>query len=334
MKRIRIAVVSVLALALAGLSIPAPAAALGTGTVTVQLVTVNGAPLSVSGIFLQLYHEHDGTDSYFDSEGSNLAGAYTFTGVPSSTSLVVRMVGTSSYISNTKSGVSVGSGHSISTTITAIRGAMVSGTVTQGSTPLSGANVLLLDSHNNVAGGATTDGSGLYLIQVKAGTYRVQFNSRQLSDAPAAQNFTWSYWKNTTSWTSAKTITVKQQSKSHVATIITGINGSVSNVASVNGDVELTGITGTNAVEFVGTHPADTFWTQLSAGGAAFSSWVNPGKYRIAVQGNLDPILGVRPMYWYRGDTTGVTADESKATWVTVTASETDLHFIVNPPPS
>ena len=316
----------------------APAFATGTGTVTVQIVTVNGAPLSLSGIFLQLYHEHDGTDTYFDSQSSNLAGAYTFTGVPSSTSLTVRMVGTASYLSNTKSGVTVGSGHSINTTITAVRGAMVSGTVTQGPTPLSGADVVLLDSHDNIAGGGLTDASGLYQIQVKAGTYRVQFNSRQFTDSAVAQNYAWSYWKNSLKWTTAKTITVKQQSKTHVATILTGINGSITNVASVTGQIELTGITGPNYVEFVGTHPADSFWVKLNGSGTGFTTNVNPGKYQVAVQGNVDPILGVNPLYWYRGDSIGVTASQSKAAWVTVgstgPSAAVTITFIVNPPPS
>jgi hypothetical protein len=86
---------------------------------------------------------------------------------------------------------------------------------------------------------------------------------------------------------------------------------------------------GQQEVQFVGTHNADSFTTNLGVDGN-LSIRVSPGKYRIGIVGDVDPIVGSAPTYWYVADDQGPTFTEQDATWVTVSA---DTNLVFEPAP-
>jgi len=126
---------------------------------------------------------------------------------------------------------------------------------------------------------------------------------------------------------------VKAQGRRSGAQTVTGINGSVLAGDTVDGTVSYWTPESSHAgqeVEFVGKHNADSFTTVLGSDGN-LTDPVNPGEYRIAIKGDVDPIDGDSPLYWYVSDTKGPTDVESDATWVTVNASSIPLDFIPQP---
>ena len=303
-----------------------PAFAAGTGTITVQAANVHGVALPTSGwlVFLQ--------NSATNVNGlTNGSGQYTFSGVAAGHSHVYRVVVQptgDTYVTAKKTNITISSGQTKTVTVDLSVGATIGGTLSAGASPLGGANVTLFDPAGYSVATATTSGSGGYQITVKSGTYLVQFNSRPTAVlTTAAQSDAWSYWKGTTKWTSAKSITVKQQTSTKAATHLDNIDGTVAGLYKITADVDLTGISTANLVGVTAKHNPDSFDTELNSAGTQFSTWVNPGSYQIAVFGNFDHILGYSPPYWYRGDTTAVTSTEKYAKWITVTSSNVTIHF-------
>jgi hypothetical protein len=326
-----IAAAALFALALSVITVPSAAFAAGTGTLTVQLVTPSGAPDALAGIGITERYPHDGSYSDEADGTTDASGAVTFDGVPAGVKLqVILSPGTSALASETKTGIVVKSGHTLVYKLAADIGATVSGTLLRpGDSGLPGAVVALLDSHGQAQHYTVTGSSGAYsFTNLPSGTYRVQFNSRKLAPFDtAALTESWSYWKNTTSWSKAKSITVSQQSKKKHATNLTGINGTVQQGTTLSGSVTISGNYDLSEVRIDAKTTADSYLAEVNASGNGFSTLVNPGKYRIGIIGAVDPVVGVAPIYWYRSDSTGPTLDESKATWVTVGSGAKSITF-------
>jgi hypothetical protein len=327
-----VAAAVLVALALSVVVVPSDAFAAETGTLTVQLVTPSGAADAVSGIGITERYPHDGTYTDEADGTTNGGGAVTFDGVPAGVKLqVILAPETSALAFETKSGVVVKSGHTLVYKLVADIGATVSGTLLRpGGSALPGAVVALLDSHGQPQHYAVTASNGAYsFTNLPSGTYRVQFNSRKLAPFDsAALAESWGYWKNTASWSKAKSIKVSQQSKTKHATNLTGINGSVPTGTALTGSVKISGNYDLSEVRVDGKNTADSYLAEVNAAGNGFSTLVNPGKYRIGITGAVDPVVGAAPIYWYRSDSTGPTLDESKATWITVGDTTKSVTFI------
>lgn len=316
---------------------PAPAFASGAGTLKLELVTPAGAPLPLMNVDTDVYHQHGELDTYFNELQTNSLGQVTYTGVPAGVHLTVNAFSDSTYVGSAKSDLEVTSGHTLTVKLTYSVGATVNGTLVSGG-PLPGADVALLSGSGKLHYWATTNGSGVFSITgVKSGTYFVQFNSRkEHSQTAAALGADWTYWNGPTSqstvhWTSANSITVKQQT-AHAGPSTKTVSGSVGELYTLSGDVQYWSPATSHAgqiVQFVGTHAADSFDTRLTAGGALYT-WLNLGKYRVGIEGDFDSITGTLPIYWYKSDTAGPATSESSATWINFTGNKS-IEFIKKP---
>jgi hypothetical protein len=326
------------ALVAAVVAIPAsPAFASGTGTIVVQAETPTGAALHVSGLYIEGFDSPTAAVHYDAQPQTNSQGVVAFLNVPSNTNMTIELDLQKPYLKKVKTDVKVSSGQSLSLGIKATKGASVSGTVTilSGAADLNDGKVALLNSSGGVVASSTTDSNGTYTIDpVPSGSYRVQFNSRSNNfDSAAALSYAWGYWNGATkattqNWSSANTITVKQQG-SHAASVTTGINGNAASGAPVNSAITYWSTPSSRAgheVTFIGSHPADSFTTVLGSNGQIGTNVV-PGKYRIGIYGDFDDVVGTAPIYWYTSETAGPTEVESQATWVTIDYPGIELHF-------
>jgi hypothetical protein len=330
-------VATILAVVIAGLAIPAPAFATGTGTLKLELETPAGTPLPLTNVDTDVFHQHGEFDTYFNELQTNGLGQVTYTGVPAGVHLTVNAFSNSAYVGSSKSDLEVTSGHTLTVKLVYAFGATVNGTLISGG-PLSGADVALLGASGKLHYYATTNGSGAFSITgVKSGTYRVQFNSRKVhSQTFAALNAGWSYWNGATSqstrnWISANTLTVVQQT-AHAGPSTKTVSGAVGALYTLSGDVEYWSPASSHAgqdVQIVGTYAADSFDTKLNGSGELYT-WLNPGKYRVAIDGDFDTITGVLPVYWYKSDAEGPATSESSATWITF-AGNKSIDFIKKP---
>jgi hypothetical protein len=330
-----LAIVAAFALTLGVIAAPSAAFATATGTVTVQLVKPSGAKLAVAGIDETMLYRHNGTVLWAHFAVSDGTGKATFPGAPAGVHLNLSTSSNSTYLSASKGGIVAKAGKSVSVKLSVAVGATIGGILTKtGGLPVPGATVALFNSHGNRVGLGTTSATGAYQIApIRSGKYKVQFNSRAVTSlSPAATSMSWSYWKNSTSWTTATYVTVKQQTAHASASHPASINGFVSGQFVLTVDVNLTGNHGSADVLFVSQRKAENFVTKVDAAGTSFQSYLNAGKYRIAIIGAYDPIVGASPVYWYRGDLTGPTLSESKATWVSFGAANKTIYFEDQPP--
>jgi hypothetical protein len=327
----------------AAVALPAtPAFAAATGELVIQLVTPSHAPVKAGGINVILQERTGSKLTYSTGGMTDSNGQLPIGSLPPSSKITIWFDAQQGFVEGTTSGIKLASGQTRSVNLVAAQGASVSGTVTEGQTPtpLAGAHVSLLNSKGAVEADAATDGSGNYSITgVSSGSYRVEFNSRfEQPNSAAAQNFTWSYWdgvgkESALKWTSAKTITLKQQSSHSGATAAIGLGGQAFENDVVRGTVSYWSPESSHAgqrVEFVAQHAADSFTTELGSDGN-LSVQVNPGKYKIAIMGDYDTILAVTPYYWYVSDTHGPATSESKASWVTVDVATKRIAFVPVP---
>ena len=313
--------------ALFGIVGAAPAFASDTGTITCQLVTMQGAPLAGNeNQTIYVWYSHDGVRVPIASNVPNASGQVVFTGVPVGHSLIFSVSITAPYLSYTKTGVEAVAGADTTVLLHTPRAATVRGTVTAGGSPLVGAPVALWE-HGKVQALSSTDALGNYTVYAPSGTYRVEFNERVHASVNTSA-WAWSYWKSTTSWTKAKTITVTQETKTRAPSAVSFIDGSVTHGGILNAGVELTGVTSSNQVRIVSERSNENFATKLTDGGSGFATFLVPGKYRVGIYGPLDPVVHVQTIYWYRGEGRGPTTSESKATWITVGAVIDTIHFV------
>ena len=309
---------------------PAPAFAAGTGTVVIQLVKPSGSAAPISGLFEDIYYLHNGTVAYSHGTNSNSTGVVTFTNVPAVSNLILTTAGNSTYLATKKTGVKLGSGKTVHLNVKKPVGASIQGTLTKtGGSAVVGATVAVFTKHGKLVGDATTSVTGGYQVTPLAtGKYRVQFNSRvEGSDTGPASGYNWSYWKNTTSWSSSKSVSVTQQTSKAPASHLNNINGSVAQKFVLTADVEFSGSQSNADVEIVSQHSAEDFSSKVNAAGTSFQLYLNTGKYRIAILGAFDPIMGQEPVYWYRADNKGPTEDENKATWISFGTGNKTIKF-------
>jgi Carboxypeptidase regulatory-like domain len=338
------AAVAALSLAVAVAIPAAPAFAAGTGTLVVELVTPWGAPIDVSGLAIYTY-DTVGSPVFFAQESeSNASGVITVPDVPAG-KINTEAPPQNGYAFVQKNGLRIAAGKTLTIKLVLAKGGIIKGLVTNGLTSeaLEGANVEVLDSSGNEVSYGVTNGDGSYSVDsLPTGKYRVQFNSKKEPvTGDTAQTLSWSYWRgtrktSTTSWTSAETISVKQQGARSAPQTVSNIDGSVLAGDTVDGTVSYWSPEASHAgqeVTFIGKHNGDSFTTVLGDDGN-LSVPVNPGEYRIAIQGDADPIDGDAPNYWYVSDTTGPSDDESDATWVTVNSLRVVLDFIAKPAPT
>ncbi len=331
--------VTAVALAFVGLTIPTAAFAAGTSTVVVQLVQPSGKPLDVAGRAVDLYAAHSGGAVYSRNQETDSTGKATFTDAPVGISLDAEANSDSGYLNHIKTGVKAATGKTVTVKVTSTKGAAISGTVTEGvtTTPLPGGDVVLLNSSGRQQAAAPINASGQFtFVSVASGSYRVQYNSRKYdSSSDSARQFSWSYWNgsasSTLAWASAKILKVHQQTASSAASVVSGLDGKVYAGNSLSATVSYWAPESSHAgtpVEFVGAHAADSFVTTLDSAGDLDTTPLNPGKYRIAIVGDHDPIFGVTPIYWYVTDTSGPTTNQSKASWVTIDVAHKHIDFV------
>jgi hypothetical protein len=324
------AIVAALALALGVIAAPSVAVASAPGTVTVQLVKPSGAKLAVAGIDETLLYRHNGTVLWAHFSVSDSTGKATFPSAPAGVHLNLSTSSNSTYLSAAKGGIVAKAGKSVAVKLSVAVGATIGGILTKtGGLPIPGATVALFDPHGRRVGVGTTSAAGAYQItSIRSGKYKVEFNSRVVtSQSPAATNMSWSYWKGSTNWSTAKYLTVKQQTAHAAASHPANINGFVSGQFVLTVGVTLTGNQGSADVLVVSQHSAENFTTKVDAAGTSFQSYLNAGKYRIAIIGAYDPVVAASPVYWYRGEFTGPTLSESKAAWVTFGSGNKTIHF-------
>jgi Carboxypeptidase regulatory-like domain len=330
-----IAAAASVALVAAALALPAPAFAAGTGSLTVQLASTKDEALKLGNESIYLYYKHDDGYPYAHTLETGTFGNVTFSGVPSGVDLTIKTFANSQgYVATTVHDVKIAANVTTSKTVEIALGATVSGQVkAPNSQGLYEAWVAVLDSDNHVVESAETDTSGNYEITtIPTGTYRVQFNSRRANPSPGNLEYGWSYWKNSTSFTGSKTISVKQQTSSKSATELENITGTVPQGSLLTVSVQLTGENSGDfdgaLIDFVGTHGADSFEQNINSTGTSFETYLDPGKYRIGIFGPLNPVLAQYPLYWYVGDTDGPTQSESHATWVTIGSTSKTITFV------
>jgi hypothetical protein len=321
-------VAATLGLALVG-AVGAADAITPTGTVTVQLTSPNGKALAVSGTTVILARAL----SYADHEGTNSSGVATFTNVPSNVKLTAKLEPTNTRISVTKTGIEVHAGKTVTVKIHDAVGGSIAGTLTRpGGVAFTTAVVVALDTSGRVVSYTTTDSAGAYtLVPLPSGTYRVEFNSRLEGIDTDNSSFGWSYWGGATSWSHAKTLKVHQQSATKAATSWTAVNGSVAVGSTLAAAVNFP--SGFDYAKFVvdATHAGDSFDDQLNASGTDWIEYMNPGSYRLGIVGAKNAITGVTPTYWFTGETTAPTTNESDAKVIVFTGTaNVTVHFIQN----
>ena len=327
----RLAVITALGLGLASVGVT-PAFAATTGTLTFQLDGMQSAPVTAGPLDnVRLYYKHNGVIAYENILFLNGTAPLQITNVPAGHSLTAVVTVAAPHLSITKTGIEASAGQTKAIVLHTPLAAAISGTVTRSGSPVTGAAVAL------VAGGKVwdftdTDSQGKYQLYVPSGTYRLEFNSH-VGNPAETLDWAWSYWKSAASWSKAKTITVTQETKTRAETQLGNIDGTVIRAGYILADVDLTGVTGSNEVDIVSSHPTENFSTQLLSGGGGFAAWLAPGTYKIGIWGPFDHVLKTQTIYWYRGEGKGPTASESLATWVTVGTTEKDITFIDNPTP-
>jgi hypothetical protein len=326
-------------------SIPAAASTPTTGTVVVQLIQPGGAKLTTvdASATIELSNEdnyfeyssaatqpsRNGTETY---NGAIVGGKVTFTGVPSGNSFTLEVSGNPAYIDNSVDVSGVKGGTTLNESLSYAKFGSISGTVTvTGGDPLANAAVSVVLSDGEIPYTTTTDASGNYsLSQLYSGSYRIQFNSHsQLTGATTANlSDTWSYWKNTSSYTKLTKITVYQQSSSHVATILTGVNA----VETQSFPLTLKQWVGTPAANFAyqnvifrGSHAPNTVVERLNSAGTQTVAALNKGSYTIEF---ISVKNGVSTDYWYTGENKKPTTSKSKAktfTWTNTSGATVDF---------
>jgi hypothetical protein len=337
-----LAIAAAAALGLAALIVPAaPAFAAGTGTLVVHLVTPAGQAIHTASLAIYTYNADGSAISFAQESESNSLGVITVPEVPAG-KVNTEAPQQDGYAFVQKNGLRIASGKTTTINLVLAKGGIIRGRVTIQSTTagLSDANVEVLNSKGDEVAYAITEGDGSYSVdQLPTGTYRVQFNSKKEPvQGDRAAGLSWSYWNGATktstlSWTSANTVSVKAQGSRSAPQTISNINGTVQQGTAVVLRNSLWSPASSHAgqeVQFVGKHNGDSFTATLADDGD-LTTYVNPGQYRVAIEGDVDPIDEVAPWYWYVSDTNRPTNVESKATWATIGTETTNLAFVTVP---
>jgi hypothetical protein len=318
------------ALAVVGVGVPAPAFAASTGTIHVQALSPAGKPLHVDGLLFSAESVKGAPVDYLEGNYGDANGSLTFTGVPVGEKITVWGYANPLYLNTKKFSVTVADGATRSVSLTFIKGGAVSGTVTaSGATPPYGTRVAVLTMAGKLVADYPLYNTASYsLTGLPTGTYIIQFNSRKSEGTLDQYLQAWSYWPHTTDVLKAKAIHVKQQGAHTAATVTRKISGAIGAGVTLSGSVAFGSGYGNRTMSVVASHAPDSFPYHLGSAGNGFSTPVNPGKYRIGIQGDYDPISGTTPTYWYVSDSKPPTQSESHAAWVTVGKSGKFVSFV------
>jgi hypothetical protein len=310
MRRIRIVAALAASVLLAAVLPAAPAFADTTSVVTLQLVSPSGTPLHLDGVTLAVNGDGIENEYVTDANGTALLGSF-----PAGITLGVMAflpVG-SPYINLQHRGIPTVAGTgSLTIKLIIPLGASISGTVrsTTGSR-VSGAEVRLLTTAGSLHSTTTTDARGVYYFRgLGTSKYRVQFNARGTSawlNQPAV-TYGWQFWKSTSSWSGADSISVRQQSASYTATKKTGVNAKLLRGKALVASVITAPAGASVTIEGMGSVNQFTWVTSPAATDQAFTVRLNKGYYRIAVTG-----YDGTTAFWWTGSSTLASADHAAA---------------------
>ena len=269
-----------------------------TGTLTIQLVSPTGKAVKKSIYILWSSPKDDGYAK------TNSKGAYTFKKLAPGTKYTVRTYGDSANLPAAKSKVKIVAGKTTKLNLKVTAGATVAGTVKSSTgSVLKGISVAALNKYGEPLSQAYTSSKGTYkLTGLKTGSYKVAFNSR--ASGAGTDLYDTTYWKKATTFKSAASIKVTNQTSKKAASATKSISGTITKAPTqtLSGTVL---VPGAQEVEIRNIDSWDYYTAEVVNG--AFTTDVPYGDYYLATEAYND--------YWDETDTAWYAGDDSPSVW-------------------
>ena len=268
-----------------------------TGKLTVQLVRASGKAYTQK-IELSV----DGAKNYM-VVSTNSKGAFTLTKLKPSSKYTIRYYGSNVYLPATKT-AKVVAGKTTSVKLSVIAGATMAGTVKSSTgSAVEGIEVAALNKYGEPLSHAYTSSKGTYkLTGLKTGSYKVAFNSR--ASGAGTDLYDTTYWKKATTFKSAASIKVTNQTSKKAASAAKSISGTITKAPTqtLSGTVL---VPGAQEVEIRNIDSWDYYTAEVVNG--AFTTDVPYGDYYLATEAYND--------YWDETDTAWYAGDDSPSVW-------------------
>jgi len=185
---------------------------------------------------------------------------------------------------------------------------------------LGQSKVTLLTSAGVYVDEKTTDAAGRYKFSgLRTGKYKVQFNSRQYVNTPAATGYSWAYWGSPNGdWTKAVALSIYNQTSKVKASVLTKGNMTLPKGTTVTASLQSANPGGQIEVKrYVKGVYFDKEYSivPLASGGASVQVRLAPGSYIVGVPYQVG---GSRPMMYYTGEGQTLTENFNLATPVVI----------------
>ncbi len=142
----------------------------------------------------------------------------------------------------------------------------------------------------------------------------MQFNAHSSGDSAANIAYTWSYWKNTSSWTKSSKVSVTSESSKHAVKNKSGVNGTVKAAHRLTVKVWVPGAVSSDggySLVYVASHGWDNVFAYSSLPQA--TSTLKKGSYQLSIGFSTSGPDSDYVTYWYTGNGKAASTSHKKA---------------------